>query len=166
EQAQKVSLPAQVTGTIYQKDAATDVDQFRFAAEAGEEWVIEVRASRDNSRLDSFVEVLTSEGRPIERVILQAVRESYFTFRGKNGNQTGDFRLFQWEEMTPNQLLYCNGEVVKLWRAPRGPDSGFDVYPGFGTRWGYFDTSGLTHALNEPCYVVEPHAPGTQLIPN
>ena len=27
--------------------------------------------------------------------------------------------------MTRNQLLYVNGEVVKLWLYPRGPDSGY-----------------------------------------
>lgn len=166
QQAQQIEIPTVIRGTVHRPDADSDHDTFRFAAKAGEEWVIDVLAAREKSRLDSFVEVLTTEGEPIERVLLQAVRDSYFTFRGKDGQQTGDFRLFQWDEMSLNNLLYCNGEVVKLWRAPRGPDSGFDVYPGSGERWGYFDTSGLTHALNEPCYIVRPHPPGTKLIPN
>ena len=59
-----------------------------------------------------------------------------------------------------NEYLYANGEVVKLWLYPRGPDSGFVVYPGEGKRWGYFDTTPLAHALGEPCYVVQPHPPG------
>jgi hypothetical protein len=33
-----------------------------------------------------------------------------------------------WEEMELNQLLYLQGEVVKLFRAPQGPDSGFLFY--------------------------------------
>ncbi|MEZ6145856.1 MAG: hypothetical protein R3B91_10670 [Planctomycetaceae bacterium] len=65
-----------------------------------------------------------------------------------------------------NDYLYANGEVTKLWMYPRGPDSGFNVYPGQGNRWGFFDTTPLAHALNEPCYIVEPHPPGTKLIPN
>jgi hypothetical protein len=69
--------------------------------------------------------------------------------------------------MELNEYLYANGEVVKLWLYPRGPDSGFIVYPGFsGQRYTYFGTTAITHALNEPCYIVEPHAPGTELIPN
>jgi hypothetical protein len=40
------------------------------------------------------------------------------------------------------------------------------VYPGQGSRWGYFDTTPLAHPLGEPCYVVQPHPPGTKLIPN
>ena len=98
-------------------------------------------AARSGSKLDSFLEVLDDQGRRVPRVLLQAVRDSYFTFRGKNGTETGDFRLFNWEEMGINDYLYANGEVVRLWLYPRGPDSGFFVYPGQGNRWGYFDTT-------------------------
>ena len=79
-------------------------------------------------------------------MILQAVRDSYFTFRGKNDSETGDFRVFNWDEMHINDYFYANGEVVKFWLFPRGPDSGFVSYPGRGPRWGYFDT----HAAG-PC---------------
>jgi hypothetical protein len=99
-------------------------------------------------------------------VLLQAVRDSYFTFRGKDDSTVDDFRLFNWEEMRLNEYLYANGEVVRLWLYPRGPDSGFLVYPGQGNRWGAFDTTPLAHAMGEPCYVVQPHPPGTSLIPN
>ena len=97
---------------------------------------------------------------------LQAVRDSYFTFRGKDDTESGDFRVFNWQEMKLDEYLYSNGEVVKLWLYPRGPDSGFGTYPGQGSRWGYFDTTPLSHALGEPCYIVEPHPPGTKLVPN
>ncbi len=165
-QAQAITLPAQINGVIHSQTVEPDLDCFRFAAKAGERWVIEINAARSKSELDSFVEVLSETGEPIQRVLLQAVRDSYFTFRGKNSTQTGDFRIFNWEEMALNQFLYCNGEVVKLWQSPTGPDSGFSVYPGERDRWNYFDTSGLSHALGAPCYVVEVHPPGTQLIPN
>ena len=68
--------------------------------------------------------VLDADGRPVPRVLLSAVRDSYFTFRGKDSTQTGDFRLHNWEEMTLNQFLYANGEVVKLYHYPRGPGFG------------------------------------------
>jgi len=112
------------------------------------------------------VEVLNADGSVIPRVVLQATYDSYFTFRGKDSEQTSDFRLFNWREMQLNQYLYCNGEVVRLFHYPRGPDSGYNVYPNFGKRHTCFDTPPLTHALNEPCYVVEPYAPGTQIVPN
>lgn len=164
--AQKIELPAAVTGAISLDGTEVDADCFHFTANAGEEWVFEINAARSKSKLDSIVEILTTDGKPVERLLLQAVRDSYFTFRGKTADQSNDFRLFNWEEMELNQYLYANGEVTRLWLYPRGPDSGFDVYPGTGKRWGYFDTTPLAHALGEPCYIVEPHALGTELIPN
>lgn len=166
ESAQAVTLPAVIKGTVNTAGDDVDADCFRFSAKAGEEWVFEVNAARSKSGLDSFLEIVTPEGAPIERVKLQAVRDSYFTFRGKTADQTNDFRLFNWTEMELDEYLYTNGEVVKLWLYPRGPDSGFDVYPGSGMRWGYFDTTPLAHALGEPCYIVEPYAPDAELIPN
>jgi hypothetical protein len=166
-QANEVDAPAEIVGTISGHTAGgADADLFRFSARVGESWVIEVDAARSGSKLDSLIEVLDSQGRRIERVLLQAVRDSYFAFRGKDDNSVNDFRLFNWEEMYLNDYLYANGEVVKLWLYPRGPDSGFVVYPGAGARWGYFDTTPLAHALGEPCYIVQPHPPGTDLIPN
>ena len=64
--------------------------------------------------------------------------------------QSNDFRLFGWQEIGLDQYLYSNGEVTKTWMHPRGPDSGFDVYPGTGTRYTYFGTTHTTHALGEP----------------
>jgi WD40 repeat protein len=168
-EATAIDLPAELSGTIAGKDkssGAADVDLYHFSARAGEPWVIEVNAARAKSKLDSFVEVLDAQGNKVPRVLLQAVRNSYFTFRGKDDSTADDFRVFNWEEMRLNEYLYSSGEVVKLWLYPRGPDSGFVVYPGEGKRWGYFDTTPLAHALGEPCYVVEPHPPGTELIPN
>lgn len=165
--AQRVDAPVQISGVISGRTAAAaDCDLYRFAARAGEEWVLEVNAARSKSPLDSYLDVLDGAGQPVERVLLQAVRDSYFTFRGKNADESGDFRLFNWEEMELNEYLYANGEVVKLYMYPRGPDSGFNVYPFSGKRWGYFDTTPLAHALGEPCYIVEPHPPHSEIIPN
>ena len=166
-EATAITIPATLKGTIQGKpNGQPDSDLYKFTAKAGQEWVIEVNAARSKSPLDSIIDVLDAQGQPVERVILQATRDSYFTFRGKNGDEVGDFRVFNWEEMELNELLYSNGEVVKLWLAPRGPDSGFSTYPGEGNRHGYFDTTPVTHSLGEPCYIVEPHAPGTHIVPN
>ena len=159
-QATALTLPAKVTGRIYGTDGA-DTDLYRFNARAGEQWVLEINAARSKSPLDSKLEVLSADGAPIERVRLQAMRDSWLTFRGKDSNTSGDFRLFKWDEMNLNQYLYVNGEVVKLWHYPRGPDSGYIVYPGTGNRHTFFDTTPLAHPLGQPAYIVEPRAPGT-----
>lgn len=170
-QAALVALPAKLKGAINPAvgdsptASAVDVDMFRFSALAGESWVFEVNAARNKSPLDSKIEILDADGSRIERVRLQAVRDSYITFRGIDSN-TRDCRLHNWEEMDVNQLLYLNGEVVQLWLWPRGPDSGFQFYPQTGNRTALFDTTAMSHALQEPCYIVEPHPPGTKLISN
>lgn len=166
--ATPVNLPALVQGVIHPTTAGQlrDNDLFRFQSKAGQEWVVEVNAARQKSPLDSRVEILDDQGKPIERLLLQAVRDSYFTFRGQDSSTSDGFRLHNWEEMELNEYLYASGEVVKLWHYPRGPDSGFMLYPGRGTRFTFFDTTPASHPLQEPCYIVEPHPPGTKLLPN
>jgi mono/diheme cytochrome c family protein len=158
-----------VSGTI---GAPGDADVVRFSARAGQTLLLETHAVRAKSPLDSRIEVLHgpgpgaarsgAAGMPVERVVLRATRDSYFTFRGKDSSQSDDFRLHNWMEMELDELLYSGGEVVKLWLYPRGPDSGFKVYPGTGKRETLFDTTAVTHALGEPAWIVTPLPPGSQ----
>jgi WD40 repeat protein len=141
----------------------SDVDLFAFDAKAGQTWIIETAAAQRGSPMDTKIEVLHADGQPVPRVVLQAVRNSAVTFRGIDSGAS-DVRVENWEEMESNQLLYMNGEVLKLFRAPQGPDSGFAFYTRNGGRRCYFDTSPVAHPLDEPCYIVEPHAPGEKLV--
>lgn len=164
--AQQVSIPVVVSGLIHPLSASTDDDCYAFDAVAGQSLVLEVNASRNKSPLDSKIEILSETGQPLLRTQLQAVRDSWFTFRGKNSEQSGDFRLFNWREMELNQFLYADGEVTKLHHYPRGPDSGFNVYPGFGNRHTYFGTTATSHALLAPAFIVEPHPPAAKIVSN
>jgi len=163
--AQLISLPTSVRGVIHQ-DKAADVDCFQFQAEGAEPVVLEIFAASEKSPLDSVIEVLDTNGAPVLRTRLQAVRDSWFTFRGKDSNTSDDFRVFYWQEMELNNFLYSDGEVVRLWHYPRGPDSGFRVYPGFGSRHTWFGTTPTTHALQAPCYVVVPRSAEEEITPN
>ncbi|MEO1530347.1 MAG: hypothetical protein AAFX06_33580, partial [Planctomycetota bacterium] len=80
--------------------------------------------------------------------------------------QINDFRIFNWQEMKLGQYLYSAGEITRLMMHPRGPDSGFNVYPGEGTRWTFFGSSGTTHALGEPAYIVQPLEPEASPLAN
>ncbi len=161
-----LELPAKLKGSITAAAGqSSDADIFKFEAKAGQTWVFEMNAARAGSMLDSKLEVLDASGKRIPRVLLQAVRDSYVTFRGIDSN-TRDARLQNWEEMDLNQLVYMNGEVAKLWLWPRGPDSGFVFYPHTGNRRTFFDTTATSHALNEPAYIVEPYAPSSRPLPN
>ncbi|MEQ9409601.1 MAG: c-type cytochrome domain-containing protein [Fuerstiella sp.] len=164
---QAVALPAKISGVIAAPtQSGEDSDCFRFSAVAGQELVLELRAHGEKQDLDSRLEVLTADGQPIVRTMLQAVRDSYFTFRGKDSDTSDDFRVFNWQEMELNEYLYADGEVVKLWLYPRGPDSGFKVYPGFGKRFTYFGTTPTAHALQAPCFIVVPRRPEAKITPN
>ena len=161
--AQPVAIPSETYGRMGRPG---DVDHFVFQARAGEALTLEVRAARDGSAMDSRLEVLTLAGQPVEQAVLQAVRDSWFTFRGKDSDTVDDFRLQNWAEMELDEYLYANGEVVRLWLYPRGPDSGFKVYPGEGRRQSVFGTTPLSHALNEPAYLVKAYPAGSRPIPN
>ena len=158
-----------VSGVIREKgkDQAADTDLYRFHATKGQRLVFEIDAARNKSPLDSKLEILTAEGKPVPRVVLQAVRSSYYTFRGHDSVDPNDIRMQGAADMEINDYVYSNGDVMRLWLLPHGPDSGFTVYPGTGpSRFAYFGSTAITHALNEPCYIVEAHDPAEKLIPN
>jgi len=142
-----------------------DVDLFRFDAKAGQTWIIETQAAQRGSPADTKIEVLHADGRPVERLLLQAVRNTAINFRSIDSNGIGA-RLDNYEEMELNDFVYFNGEVVKLFRMPQGPDSDMLFYASNAKRHAYFDTSAMAHALDEAAYVVEPHPPGARLVSN
>lgn len=143
-----------------------EFDEYPFVAKAGEIWVFEVNAARMKSKLDSKLVIVDAKGESVEQVVLQALRDSWLTFRGKDSKISNDFRVHNWEEMELNELLYVNGEVVKLHLYPRGPDSGFNVYPGFGSRRTWFQTTPMSHPLGQPCYIVREFPAGSDPVDN
>jgi hypothetical protein len=163
-QATRIPVPGTVCGRIWSSNG-TDSDLFRFTAKAGQSLMIETDAARRGSPADTKIEVLYGDGKPVERVQLQAVRDSAITFRDID-SRSPDIRVENWQEMELNQLLYLGGEVCKIFRMPEGPDSGFQLYQSGGKRRDYFDTTASAHALDAPCYIIEPHSPGEKLVPN
>ncbi len=162
--ATKTANPGMVSGRIWSRDGE-DVDLFSFDAQSGQRLVIKTSAAKRGSPVDTKIEILHPDGKPVERLLLQAVRNSAITFRPLTSTQN-EARVENWEEMELNDLLYMQGEVVKLLRAPQGPDSAFVFYSNAGQRRTYFDTSSAAHALEEVCYIVMSHPPGTRLVPN
>jgi WD40 repeat protein len=161
-QAMEIPIPSAISGRI---DSPGNADFFRFKAKAGQQLIVETEAAHRGSPMDTKIEILHSDGSPVQRLQLQAVRDSAITFRPIDSRQD-EFRVENWTEMELNQYLYLQGEVCRIFRMPRGPDSGFVFYSANGRRRDYFDTSGTAHALDEPCYIVQSHAPGEKLIPN
>jgi hypothetical protein len=182
ELAMKIAVPSAINGRIWSGDGPSptssaiprltgtsrprpDVDFFQFQAKANQPLILETDAARRGSPIDTKLEILHPDGRPVERLLLQAVRDSHITFRGIDSN-TDDLRVENWQEMELNQFLYMQGEVCKIFRMPQGPDSGFQLYSNQGKRREYWDTSPIAHALDEPAYIVEPHSSGSKLVAN
>src|SRR5204862_7568593 len=105
------------------------------------------------SPIDTKIEVLQANGKPVERLLLQAVRDSHVTFRSIDSS-TDDLRVENWQEMELNQLMYLQGEVCKILRMPQGPDSGFQFYNVGRKRREYLDANSVAHDLEEPAYIV------------
>jgi WD40 repeat protein len=161
-QATRWTLPSDMAGRI---DRPGDVDHFVIDAKRGEEWILETDARRRGSGVDTRLDILTMDGRAVDRVWMAAVRDSYVEFRNIDSNQL-EIRCKNWEEMELNQFMYMNGEVGRLFRHPRGPDSGFLFYSVGGQRRTYFDTNSSAHALEDSVYIVEPIAVGSTTVSN
>ncbi|HSG68861.1 MAG TPA: hypothetical protein VLA12_00525, partial [Planctomycetaceae bacterium] len=165
-QATVLMLPGTAEGVLQPAEGRSeDEDFYRFAAKAGESWVVETRATGEKPPADTIIEVLDAEGQPIVRYLLQAVRESYITFRGLSSSELL-VRVKGWEEMGLNQYLYMNGEIGRIVLMPKGPDSGFTLYSVGGKRRGYFDTTPIAHPVDETLYVVEAYPSDAKLVDN
>ena len=57
-------------------DVAGDVDLFRFESQVGQTWMIETDAAGRGSPVDTVIEVLFADGRPVPRLLLAATRDS------------------------------------------------------------------------------------------
>ena len=175
--AQVVNVPVQVSAALTGSEAILastdgrmpsllgDTDHFAFDAKKGQTWIIETLAAQAGSPADTKLEVLHPDGKPVARLLMHAVRDSYVNFRSVDANNP-DIRLQNWEEMELNEFVWLNGDVMKIFRMPRGPDAGCFFYTSSAKRRAYFDTSATAHSLDEPCYIVEPKAVGSKIVAN
>lgn len=160
--AQAVTAPVNVNALLAK---AGDTDHFAFDAKKGQTWIIETLAAQAGSPTDTKIEVLHADGKPVARLLMQAVRDSYNNFRSVDANNP-DIRLQNWEEMELNEYVWFNGDIMKIIRMPRGPDGGCFFYINDAKRRAYFDTSATSHSLDEPCYVVQPYPLGSSIAAN
>ena len=140
-----------------------DVDHYRFEAKKGQQWIIETIARRRGSPVDTRIDVLDADGQPIERLLLQAVRDSLHQL--PHDQLRADGRAA--EELGGDgaqRVRVLRRRSERLFRAPQGPDSDSLLYestPGCGERTS--TRSATAHANYDPAYIVEPHQPGTKL---
>lgn len=160
--ATAIAIPSTAHGRI---DRVGDADVFRFEARTGAPLILETDAARRGSPVDTRIEVLHPDGKPVARLLLHAVRNTAINFRSVDSNGTG-MRLDNYEEMELTEYLYMNGDVMRLFRMPQGPDSDMMMFTSAGKRRAYFDTTAVAHALDEQGFIVEPHPLGAKLPAN
>ncbi len=174
-QARHLPVPAAISGRIARSlsppfpvsptsSERSDTDHVSFDARRGDRLTIEVLARRLGSPLDSVIEILDAQGKPVPRYTLRAVAETYTVLRDHDSRSKG-IRLQHWEDVQPNEFMMLGDEVLKVQVLPLGPDEDVKFFDK-GIRLGYLGTTPQAHAINSAAYKVEVHPPGATFPPN
>ena len=157
-----ITVPVTINGRIA-KPAGEN--RYRFHARKGEQLVLEVNARRLGSDLDSFLEVLDGNGRPIERAVVRPVWETNLTLRDHGSTDRG-LRISSWNELHAGDYLMAGSEIIRVEALPLSPDAD-TIFEAFGgQRLAFFDTTAEAHAIDSPVYKVQILPPGSKPSPN
>ena len=157
-----IPVPVTVNGRIQAPGAE---NRYRFQARKGEALVIEVNARRLGSDLDSFVEVLDAQGKPIERAVVRPVWQTSVTLRDHDSASRG-IRIQAWDGLKAGDHVMVGGEIARVDALPLSPDADTEFESFAGQRLAFFDTSTEAHANDSPVYKVQIQPPGTKPSPN
>jgi WD40 repeat protein len=157
-----ISTPGTANGRVAQPG---DVQTWRFSAKKGERLLLEVKARRLGSPLDSYIEILDAKGQPLPRAVLRCVSKTYTVFRDHDSSGAG-IRMETWNNLSVNDYLYVGSELLKIFSLPRNPDDDCIFYSLNGQREGFLGTTPSYISLGTPMYKVSMHPPGTSFPPN
>ena len=97
-------------------------------------------ARRLGSPLDSFIEVLDADGRPVPRAVLRCLAKTHVTFRDHDSVQP-NIRIEAWNELAVNDYLYVGSELLRIKALPPHPDADCAFFSVAGKRVGFLDTT-------------------------
>ncbi len=157
-----LTLPVTINGRL---TAAGKTQQFRFHAVKDEKIVFEVAARRLGSELDSEIEVLDANRKPVERAVARGISETYTVLRDHDSASRG-IRIQAWNALAVGDYLMAGTEVMRIESLPRGPDDDAVMDSFGGQRISYFGTTGEAHAIDQPVYKVQMHPPGAKFTAN
>ncbi len=164
--AAQLAVPSTVNGRISGlAGGAADQDVFRFRAQKGKRYVMEVEAQRFGSPLDSVVEVLDARGNQIPRAVARAVHATAVTLADRDSVSTG-IRLVSPDGFAVGDLVMIGNEILRVEALPRTPDDDFRFESFNGQRIGFYDTTTEARAVDNPAYKVQVHPPGRTFAPN
>jgi hypothetical protein len=160
DSAQTIPVPSTVNGRISGLfHGAPDQDYFRFRAQKGRRYIIEVEAQRLGSPLDSVVEVLDAKGNPIPRATVRALVATQMTLADRDSASSG-LRLLSPDGFAVGDYVMIGNEILRVEAMPRTPDDDFRFESFNGQRIGFFDTTPEAHAVDTPAYKVQIYPPG------
>ena len=170
EKAQQVTFPVTINGRL-----ASGSHYFRFEAQKDQLILVDVTAAQVGSKLDSVIDVLTADGKPIEAATVRAVAVTYTDLFDHTSEQA-EIRFQLSKDFDAGDYLMLGSELILVTRMPRQPDEGVafesfpPIIPGRRTRGAQrqssFGTSPQAHAKGAPMYKVQVHPPGKQFPPN
>jgi hypothetical protein len=167
--AQALSIPSTVRGRTWSAGDAratrSDQDLFRFTARKGQSLVFDVTAQQLGSPLDSIVEVLDANGRPVPRALIRCIAQTEIALNDPDSNRRS-IRLAAWNEIAINDYLMVGDELLQVEAMPTHPDDDLRLTGFRGGRTTLLDTSPRNHSVADAVYKVEIRPPGTRLEPN
>jgi hypothetical protein len=159
---QEVPIPGTANGRIL-KPGATET--WRFRARKGQPLLLEINARRLGSPLDSYIEILDAQGRPLPRAVLRSLAKTYVTFRDHDSSSPG-IRIEAWTEFAMNDYVYVGTQLLRIKELPPNPDADCSFFSEQGQRLGYLGTTPSHLSMGTPMYKVTVHPPGTTFPPN
>jgi Tol biopolymer transport system component len=162
ELATHVATPGTANGRIARPG---EKQTLTFLAKKGEPLIVEVQARRIGSPLDSFIEILDAQDKPVGQATLRCVARTFVTFRDHDSTVPG-IRLETWNELAMDDYVYVGNELLRIQQLPLNPDADCSFYTVGGRRVGYLGTTPAHLPNNEPMYKVEIHPPGKTFPPN
>lgn len=168
--AQEVELPVTINGHIFHNSLSEgqkrpDRDLFRFRARRGQKLILEVDARGLGSLLDSVLEVLNDEGKPVPRATVRCVAQTHLDFRDHDSRTPG-IRVLSDQDLAIDDRIMLGGEILQIEALPRTPDDNVIVRNFLGRRMALLDTTSEVHSQGDPIYKVEIFPPGRRFPPN
>jgi hypothetical protein len=160
--ATALSVPGTANGVLAKPSQG---DTWRFSAKKGQRLIIEVNARRIGSPLDSTIEILEAQGKPVPRAVLRCLTKTYTTFRDHDSASPG-IRMETWNEFAVNDYVLVGNELLRIRDLPKNPDDDCQFFAVNRQRVGYLDTTPTHHPMSTPMYKVAIHPPGTTFPPN
>lgn len=167
DKAQPLAFPSTVNARLWKDGAAGgDSDLYRITGRKGEKIILETMAARLGSPVDTVIEILDMQGKPLERALARCVSQTFVTLSGRDAKSAG-IRLDAWKDFQLKDYLMVGSEIVQITRLPGYADEDVSLRAySTGQRMGFFGTTPEYHAVNQPVYKVEIHPPGSKFAPN